>query len=87
MEETLLLIIVNHTVELAIVSSIRCTRVFLHLGMKFTSDREDFLVEMYILLRRVLFEPCGRIAKVGIKLNKKSCKTILWAVPDLGPLV
>ena len=61
------MIIVNNIAESAIVSSRICTGVFLHLGLKLPSDREDFLVEMWILLSLVLFGPCGREAKVGNK--------------------
>ena len=50
-EDILLVGIVKHTGWSAIVSSRICPRVFLHLGLKFPSDREDFLVGMCILLR------------------------------------
>ena len=46
MEDILLVIIIKHTVELFVVSSRICPRVFLHLALKFPSDRQDFLVEM-----------------------------------------
>ena len=42
-----------------------CPRVFLHLGLDFTSDGEDFLVEMCILLSLEIFGPCRIGAKVG----------------------
>ena len=54
------MIIVKHTGESAIVSSRRRPIVFLHLGLKFTSDREDLLVEKFILSSLVLFGPCGK---------------------------
>ena len=41
------------------VSSRICPRLFTHIEMKFTSDRKDFLVEMYILLSLVPFRPFG----------------------------
>ena len=44
----LLVIIVKRARESAIVSSRRVPRVFLPLGLKFSSDRENFHVEMYI---------------------------------------
>ena len=63
-EDILSVIIVNHTGESTIVYSRRCSRVFIHLGLKFTSDMEDLLVDMCILLSLVLFGPCRRGAKV-----------------------
>ena len=54
-EEKTLVIIVKHTVESSIVSSKIFPRVFLHLGLKFPSDREGFLVEKFILLSFVRF--------------------------------
>ena len=48
LEEKLLESIVKNTVESGIVSSRRCPRVFLHIGLKFTSDREDFFAEFCI---------------------------------------
>ena len=68
------------------VSSRTLPRVFILLGLKFTSDREDFIVEMCILLSLVIFGPCGRGKKVGKKRNNKSSETILWAVLNPGPL-
>ena len=67
LEEIILVSILNHTRYPYIVSSRRCTRVFLQIGMKNISDREDFHVEMYILLILLVFWPCGRGAKVGNK--------------------
>ena len=52
--------VVKHTGESAIVSSRICPRVFIQLGMKFTSDRDDLLVEMRIFLILVLFIICTR---------------------------
>ena len=63
MEEILSARIANHTGESDIVSSSICPREFLHIGLSFTSDREEFLVEICILLSLVLFGPCGRGAK------------------------
>ena len=57
----------NHTEEAAIVSTRICTIVFLQVGQIFISDREDFHVEIYILISLVLFGPCGRGEKVGNK--------------------
>ena len=37
---------VHHTGESSIESSRRFPRVFLHIEIKFTSDREEFLIEM-----------------------------------------
>ena len=65
MEEIISVIIVSHTRESAIVSSRRCPIVFLQLGLKFPSDREYFLVEIYIFISLVLFRPCVRVTKVG----------------------
>ena len=62
-------------------SSRICKRVFIHIGLKFISDREDFLVEIYILLSLVLFGPYGRGEKVQTKLNNRSSMTIFWAMP------
>ena len=59
--------IIKQTGDSAIVFSRRFTVVFLQIGMKFTSDRGDFLVEMYILLSLVFWGACGRGAKMGNK--------------------
>ena len=56
--------IVEHTGDSSIVSSRICSREFLQLGLEFTSDREEFFVEMYILLSLVLLGSCIRGAKV-----------------------
>ena len=77
MEEILLVSIVNHTVESAIMLTRICPIVFPPLGLKFPSDKEDFLVEVCILLSLVIFEPCRRGAKVKNKCNDKSYETIL----------
>ena len=45
------------------VHSRRCPRLFFKIGPKFAYYREDFHVEMYILLSLVLLGPCGRGAK------------------------
>ena len=68
-------------------SSRICTPLFIHIGLKFPFDREDFLVEIYILLSLVLFGPYGRGEKVRNKLNNRSSVTILWALPNHGSLV
>ena len=84
-EDRLLVRIVKNTGKSAIVSSRRCTRVFLHIGLKFTSNKEDFLVDMCILLNLILFRPCGRGSKLVNKQNNKSSENICWAVlhPDV----
>ena len=51
----------NHTGDLSLTYS---RIVFLQLGLNFPSDREDFLVEMFILLSLVLSGTHGRGAKV-----------------------
>ena len=56
----IVLITVNNIGDSAIYSSRICTRVFLQLELKFTSDREDLLVEICILLSLVLFRPFRR---------------------------
>ena len=75
-EEILLVSTVNNTGESAIVSSRIFPRVFIHLGLKFASDREDLLVEMCMLFSLENFGPCGRGSKVGNKRNNKSPDTI-----------
>ena len=87
LEDILLVSILKHIGESDILYSRICTRVFIHLGLKFTSDREDFLVEMCILLSLVVFGPCGRGEKVGNKWNNESSETILWAKTNPGTLV
>ena len=70
------MIIVNHAGDSAIVASRICPRVFLHLGLKFCSSREDFLVEMYILLSLVISGTCGRGEKEGVVklgIGARSC--------------
>ena len=66
-EDIILVIILKYTGESAIVSSRRYPRLFLQIGLKFTSDTENFLVKMYTLSSLVLFRPHGRGAKVGNK--------------------
>ena len=80
LEEIILVSIINHTGESEIVSSRIFLRVVLHLGMKFTSNREDFYVEMYIFLSLVPFGPCGRGANLGNKWNNWSSTNICWAL-------
>ena len=48
MEDILFVIIVNHTVESDILSTRIHQILFLQLGLKFTSDREDVFFEMCI---------------------------------------
>ena len=50
MELIILVVTVNHTGESTIEYSRICTIVFLQLVLKFTSDRSDFLVEIYIYI-------------------------------------
>ena len=45
-------------------SSRRCPKVFLHIGLKFTFDREELFVEMCILLSLIILGPCVRGAKM-----------------------
>ena len=66
-EKILLLIIVNHTGESYMVSSRIFPRLFLQVGLKFPSNREKFLVKIYILLSLVFYGPCRKGAKVGNK--------------------
>ena len=54
LEEIILVSLVKYTGDSTTVSSRRCPRVFIQLGLKFTSDKEDFLVEIYIFLSLVL---------------------------------
>ena len=56
--------IVKHIEESDIVSSSIFPRVFIQLGLKFPSDREYFLVEIYILLSLVFSGPWEKGAKV-----------------------
>ena len=67
MEEILLESIVNRTEDSEIFSSRIFLRAFFQLGLKFPSDREELLVEMYILLSLELFGTCGRGEKMGNK--------------------
>ena len=67
LEDIILVRIANHNREPFIVSSRIFPRVFLRIGLKFPSDREDFHSEMYILLSLVLFGSYGRGVKVGNK--------------------
>ena len=64
-----------------------CKILFLQLGLKFPSDREDFLVKMCILLSLIILGPCVRGSKVGNKWINKSYETIWWDVPHPVPLV
>ena len=86
LEELIFLNIVRQNGVSDIVSSGRCPRVFIQIGQKFTSHREDSFVEMYILLRLVVFCPCGRGEKVGNKWNNRSDGTIFWEVLHPVPL-
>ena len=75
----------NHSGESAVDSSSICPREFLQLKLKITSDMEDFLVEVFILLSLVLFGPYGRVSRVG-KLNSISSMTIFLAVHNPGTI-
>ena len=68
-EDKLLAKIVKNTGESVIVSSRISPRVFLHIGLKCTSYKEDSLVEMCILLSLVILGPCIRGAKCGKQMN------------------
>ena len=61
--------IVKHTGESVIVSSRRCPRKILHIGLKTPSGREDFLVEVYIFLSLVLLGAHGRGEKSGKQMK------------------
>ena len=63
----MLVSIVNHAGESAMVYSRICSILFLHLGMKFTSDREDLLIEMFILISLVILQLCERGENLGNK--------------------
>ena len=86
LNEILLVRIVNNTGESAILSSRIFPRVFLHIGLRFTSDREEFLVEMFILLSQALFCTYVMGAKVKKRNNISSVK-FFCAVPHPGHLV
>ena len=87
LEEILLASIVNHTRDSAIMLSRIYQRVFINVGLKFTSDRENILVEKCIFKCLVIYSPCGRVAKVGKKWSNKSSENICYNVPHYGPLV
>ena len=55
LEDKSLVSIVKHTKNSAILSSRRCPIVFLYIGMKFTSDREDFIVETLSSYSNILY--------------------------------
>ena len=59
MIDIILVITVNYTRESSIVSILICPRLFIQIGLEFTFDREDFLVEMHIFLSLLLFGTCG----------------------------
>ena len=59
----------KHTGESTINSSRRDTRVFLQIGLKFTSDNGDLLLGVCILLTLMDLGTFGREATVGDKLN------------------
>ena len=69
LEEIILVIELNHTGQSSIVCSRRCPIVFLHIGLKFSSDREYLLVEMCILLSLVLLVACPRASKLGVGMK------------------
>ena len=64
------------------------SKVFLLIGIEFPSDREYFLIEIYIyILRLVLLQKWDRRSEVGNKWNNKSSETIFCSVPHPVPLV
>ena len=87
LEEIILLITINHTGESDIVYSRRCSSLFIQIGLEFPSDRENFLVEIYIFLSLVIFRSRGIGSKLGNKQNNRQSATIWWAVPHPAPLV
>ena len=58
---------VNHTGDSTIYSIRICTISFLQIELEFTSDREDLLVEICILLSLVIFGTRRRGEKLGNK--------------------
>ena len=60
LEDITIVRIVKKTGKSDIVSIRILPRLFLQIGLKFPSDRGDFLVEMYILLSLVIFGPYER---------------------------
>ena len=86
-EDIILVIILKYTGESDTFSIGVCTRIFIHIGLKFSSYMEDLLFEMCNLLSLVIFAPCRRVSRLGIKLNNKSSDSIFWVVPHLEPLV
>ena len=87
LEAILLVSILNHIGGSYIVYSRSFPRLFIHLGLKIISNKEDFLVEMCVLLSLFISGPCGQGSKVGNKWNNKSSETIFWAVTHHVPLV
>ena len=87
LEYITLVSIVNHNGESSIVRISIFPRVFLQLGLKFNSDREDFLVEMYIYLSLDILRPRGRGEKARSKWNNISSVTILWVLNHPGSIV
>ena len=66
-----LTIAVNHTGKSTIDFIRICPRVFIYLGLRFTSDKEDLFFEIRILLSLVIFGPRGRISTVGKKWKNR----------------
>ena len=79
--------IIKQTGDSAIVFSRRFTVVFLQIGMKFISDREDLFVVIFIFLSLVHFGPFGIRSILESKLNNRSCVTIFFSVTHPKPLV
>ena len=69
LEEIISASIVNHTGELAIVSSMIFTIFFIQLGMKFPSDGEDFHIEMYIFVKPGVFLVMRKRRKSGKQME------------------
>ena len=61
--------IVNRTGESAIVSSRICPRVFIQILLKFPSDREDFFVEMFFLVKLGTFQAIRKRRKSGKQMK------------------
>ena len=62
----------NHTRESSTEFSRICPRVFLYLELKFTFDKEDFLVEMFIFLILV-FQAMQERDNSGKLINRRWC--------------
>ena len=76
----------NHSGESELDSSSICPKVFIHIELKITSDREYFLVEVFMLLSLVIFGPYG-IVSIVVNLNSTSSVTIFLALHNPGDIV